>query len=274
MTATPSLSIVIPAYNEAARLAETLELLLRFLNRYPGSELIVVDDGSTDRTEQVADHCLRASELVSSRVIRHQRNRGKGHALRTGLLAARSPIALFTDADLSTPVTEFPRIVEPILSGHSDIAFGSRALDRSLTSIRQPWLRETAGRAFNLVMRAATGLPFRDTQCGLKAFRMNVSRPIFRAAGIDRFAFDVEWLYVAHRAGLRLQEIPVRWNHSAGSKVSMRRDSLRMLHDLVVIRRQANAGAYDEAIAEIRLLTQPTALDPALHGVDRRSAIA
>ena len=274
MSAIPSLSVVIPAYNEAVRLSHSLELVLSFVNHYAPSELIVVDDGSTDETATVATRVFQTSEHVQTRIIRYHQNRGKGHALRTGLLAARAPFALFTDADLSTPITEIPRIADPVLRGQADVTFGSRALDRSLTFIRQPWLRETGGRVFNLMTRAATGLPFWDTQCGFKAFRMDVFRPILRAATIDRFAFDVEWLYIAQRAGLRLHEIPVRWDHCEGSKVSMHRDSIRMLQEIRLIRRQADAGAYDVAIAEIRATPRPSAPDWTLQQLDRRAAIA
>lgn len=274
MSAIPSLSVVIPAYNEAARLSHSLELVLSFLNHYTSSELIVVDDGSTDETARVADRILRASSHVPARIIRYDQNRGKGHALKTGLLATRAPIALFTDADLSTPITEVPRIADPVLLGHADVAFGSRALDRSLTFVRQPWLRETGGRVFNLMTRAATGLPFWDTQCGFKAFRMDVLRPILRAATIDRFGFDVEWLYIAHRAGLRLQEIPVRWDHCDGSKVSMRRDGIRMFQEIRVIRRQADAGVYETAIAEIKAIPAPSAPEWTVQQLDHRAAIA
>jgi hypothetical protein len=189
-------------------------------------------------------------------------------------MATRAPIALFTDADLSTPISEVPRLTDPIMRGQYDIAFGSRALDRSLTHVRQPWLRETGGRVFNLLTRTATGLPFWDTQCGFKAFRMDVFRPILQAATIDRFAFDVEWLYVAHRAGLRLQEVPVRWDHREGSKVSMQRDSLRMIQEVRLIRHRAEAGVYDAAVAEIRAATRRSEQAWELQVLDARTAIA
>jgi glycosyltransferase involved in cell wall biosynthesis len=265
---------VIPAYNEAGRLTGSLRAVMLYLNAYRSSELIVVDDGSTDGTGDVAQSLLTAESRVSTRVIRVSENRGKGFALKTGLLAARAPVALFTDADLSTPMSELPRLVDPITRGECDIAFGSRALDRSLTHIRQPWLRETGGRVFNLVTRAATRLPFWDTQCGFKAFRMDVFRPVLRAATIDRFAFDVEWLYVAHVAGLRLREIAVRWDHCPGSKVSMRRDSLRMIEEVARIRRQANTGIYHTAVREIRATAGHSAQAWGRRALDRRVAIA
>lgn len=248
-----SLSVIIPAYNEAARLDKTLEKVIAYLNEYDGeTELIVVDDGSQDRTAEVARHAFAHAGRVEARVIRYEQNRGKGYAVRTGLLAARAPVALFSDADLSTPISETPKVVAPIQNGDYDLVFGSRALDRRLIGVRQPWRREQGGRIFNLIVRLATGLPFWDTQCGFKAFRMSVCRPIIEAATVDRFGFDVELLFVAHRAGLRLLERAVRWDHNEGSKVNVARDSLRMLDEVRAIRRNARAGIYDEAMARAR----------------------
>ena len=153
------------------------------------------------------------------------------------MLAAQKPIGLFFDADLSTPLEETPKVIEPIARGELDIAFGSRAIDSSLIGQHQPWRREYAGRVFNLLVRVATGLPFWDTQCGFKAFRLDVCRPILEAACIDGFAFDVELLYLAQRAGLRIREIPVRWNHAEGSKVRFFHDSLRMLREVIALKK-------------------------------------
>jgi len=234
----PAFSVVIPAFNEASRIGETLRLTLDYLrNVSPESELIVVNDGSTDATSPIVREVLETA--IETRLLENFPNRGKGAAVRSGLLAAQKPIALFFDADLSTPLEETPKVIEPIADGEIDIAFGSRALDRRLIGHRQPWRREQAGRVFNLLVRLATGLPFWDTQCGFKAFRIDVCRPIVEAARIDGFAFDVELLYLAHRAGLRIREIPVRWNHSAGSKVRFFQDSLRMLLEVIVLRSQA-----------------------------------
>lgn len=249
----PSLSIIVPAYNEAARLGLTLRTIFDYLAEQDAdSEVIVVDDGSTDETVEVATQHLLQSSRISARIIPVQPNRGKGHAVCTGLLAATAPIALFTDADLSTPITETPKLVEPIERGTADLTFGSRALDRSLIGVHQPWRREQGGRVFNLIVRMATGLPFWDTQCGFKAFRLSVCRPIIEAATINRFGFDVELLYVAYKAGLRLQEIPVRWDHNEGSKVSVMRDSLRMFDEVRTIRGQARRGVYDKAMNAAR----------------------
>jgi glycosyltransferase involved in cell wall biosynthesis len=232
----PPFSVVIPCFNEAARIGETLRLTLDYLTaNAPQCELIVVNDGSTDETGAIARERLKSAK-IETRLLENFPNRGKGAAVRSGLLAAREPIGLFFDADLSTPLGETPKLIEPIANGEIDIAFGSRALDRGLIGIHQPWRREQAGRAFNLLVRIATGLPFWDTQCGFKAFRLDVCRPILESACLDGFAFDVELLYLAQRAGLRIREIPVRWNHAEGSKVRFFQDSLRMLREVIVLR--------------------------------------
>jgi dolichyl-phosphate beta-glucosyltransferase len=249
-----SLSIVIPAYNEAARLGESLRTVFEYLNKsVPDSEVIVVDDGSSDDTPDVAEESFAQAGSVEARVIRNRENKGKGYVVRAGLLAAKAPIALFTDADLSTPITEAPKLVAPIKRGEYDLTFGSRALDRSLIGVHQPWRREQGGRIFNLIVRLITGLPFWDTQCGFKAFRMNVCRPLVEAAIIDRFGFDVELIYLARLAELSLKEVPVRWDHNEGSKVNVARDSGRMVNEVRLIRRQARRGVYDEAIAAARV---------------------
>jgi glycosyltransferase involved in cell wall biosynthesis len=232
----PRFSIIIPCFNEEGRVGETLRVTIDYLAaNAPESELIVVNDGSTDATGRIARQILSETK-IATRLLENFPNRGKGAAVRTGLLAAREPIGLFSDADLSTPIGETPKLIEPIANGKVDIAFGSRALDRSLIGVHQPWRREQAGRIFNLLVRVATRLPFWDTQCGFKAFRLDVCRPILESARIDGFAFDVELLFLAHRAGLRIGEIPVRWNHAEGSKVSFFKDSLRMLREVIALR--------------------------------------
>ena len=248
-----SLSIVIPAYNEAVRLGNSLRTIVAYLREnWPDAELIVVDDGSSDNTAALARQAFEDSGNLRTSVISYKSNLGKGRAVRLGLLAARGDVALFTDADLSTPITETPKVIEPILRGECDLTFGSRAIDRRLIGKHQPWRREQGGRVFNLAVRLATGVPFWDTQCGFKAFRMSVCRPLVEAATVDRFGFDVELIYLAYRAVLRLREIPVRWDHIDGSKVNLFGDSIKMLNEVALIRQQARRGIYDKAIKDVR----------------------
>lgn len=250
-----SLSVVIPAYNEAVRLGNTVRAVVDYLRKNsPDAEVIVVDDGSSDRTAELARECFLDAGNLRTSVISYKSNLGKGRAVRLGLQAARGDVALFTDADLSTPITEAPKLLEPILSGQNDVTFGSRALNRELIGVHQSWRREQGGRVFNLVVRLATGLPFWDTQCGFKAFRMSVCRPLVEAATVDRFGFDVELLYLAFRAGLKLKEVPVRWDHNEGSKVNVLSDSFKMLNEVGLIRQQAQRGVYDSAIKAVHEL--------------------
>lgn len=246
------LSIVIPAYNESVRLGNTLQAVVDYMRQnYPQGEVIVVDDGSSDETAALARQSFASSAPLRTSVISYKSNLGKGRAVRLGLLAARGEVALFSDADLSTPIIETPKLIDPILNNECDVTFGSRALNRKLIGVHQPWRREQGGRVFNLVVRLATGLPFWDTQCGFKAFNMSVCRPLVEAATVDRFGFDVELLYLAFRAGLRLREVPVRWDHNEGSKVSVFSDSFRMLSEVGLIRQQARRGTYDRAIRAV-----------------------
>lgn len=243
---TPDVSIVIPAFEEEARVGDSIRRILTFLRDHaPAAELIVVDDGSGDRTTATAQAAFEPFGDIPAKVIRYEENRGKGFAVKTGLLAARAPIALFSDADLSTPIEEMPKLVDPIRSGEYDVTFGSRALDRSLIGTHQPWRREQGGKVMNLVIRVMSGLEFADTQCGFKAFDMTRFRPLLDVMTVDRFGFDVEFLFVAKHHGLRLSEIPVRWNNVEGSKVSVVRDTRRMFSELAQIRRNASSGVYN-----------------------------
>ena len=243
---TPDISIVIPAFEEEARVGTSIERILSYLRDVsPQAELIVVDDGSKDRTAQVAERAFKSARDVATKVIRYEQNRGKGFAVKTGLLAASAATAVFSDADLSTPIDEMPKLIDPIRNGEYDLTFGSRALDRSLIGTHQPWRREQGGKVFNLVVRTLTGMPFWDTQCGFKAFNMTKFRSLLDLMQIDRFGFDVEFLYVAQLHGLRLKEVPVRWNNDERSKVSVVRDSARMFKEVTEIRRNAKRGVYN-----------------------------
>jgi dolichyl-phosphate beta-glucosyltransferase len=232
----PELSIVIPAYNEEARLPRALALIRDYLaSRGMGAEqgeIIVVDDGSTDATAQIVQEWSR--QLPSLRLVSNGQNRGKGYSVRHGMLEARGRIALFTDADLSAPIEESAQLFAAIEAGN-DVAIGSRAIDRSLIFVNQSRFREVAGMIFNGCVRLITGLAFQDTQCGFKAFVRERCRIIFEQQRIEGFGFDPEILFLARRHGLRAAEVPVRWAHDPATKVHVLRDSLRMFGDLLYI---------------------------------------
>jgi len=240
---TRSISIIIPAYNEEKRLPTALRQVVEYLKRgnWPFAEILVVDDGSTDGTAQVAEQ-MRAG-YPGLRVLRNPGNRGKGYAVRHGMLECRGEWALFTDADLSAPIAELETLWQAIERDGAHVAVGSRALDRRLIGVHQSWFRENAGRVFNLVMRLITGLPFHDTQCGFKLFGRSVAQEIFRRQRLDGFGFDVEVLYIARRLGCRVLEIPVRWNDVAGSTVSMAR-GLAAFGDVAQVRWNGLRGKY------------------------------
>ncbi len=240
-----SLSIIVPAYNEEARLGNTVRKILELVkNRKLDAELIIIDDGSSDATSDVAKKVCAEFPGSETSVIRYDENRGKGFAVKTGMISAQGKIVLFSDADLSTPIEEYEKLVGPIERGEFDVTFGSRALDRTLIGEHQPWRREQGGKIFNLFVRTLTGMPFWDTQCGFKAFNMEKFRPLLDKMTIDRFGFDVEFLYAANHAGLRLKEIPVRWNNDERTKVHIFRDSFRMFGEVREIRKNAKKGLY------------------------------
>ncbi len=243
----PTLSIIIPAFDEQDRLGASIGEILKFIrNENLNAELIVVDDGSQDKTAETAEKTCAEFTDIQTKIIRYEQNRGKGFAVKTGLLASQADIALFTDADLSTPISELAKLVEPINKGEYDVTFGSRALDRTLIGVHQPWRREQGGKVFNLIVRTLTGLPFWDTQCGFKAFNMKKFRPLLNVMQIERFGFDVEFLYVARLHGLRLKEIPVRWNHDERTKVNVFRDSRKMFNEVRLIRKNAKRKVYNK----------------------------
>ena len=241
----PELSIIIPAYNEEARLPRAFTRIRDYLTGRGMSaertEIIVVDDGSKDATAQIVQDWSR--QLPSLRLVSNGQNRGKGYSVRHGMLEALGRVALFTDADLSAPIEEADKLFAALKAGN-DVAFGSRALDRSLIATHQSKLRELAGIIFNGFVRLFTGLPFHDTQCGFKAFLREPSRIVFEQQRIERFGFDPEILFLARLHGLRAVEIPVRWAHDPATKVHVVRDSLLMFGDLVFIRWNWLLGRY------------------------------
>ncbi len=237
------LSIVVPAYNESLRIPNSLEQICQYAKAKPlSAELILVDDGSTDATLTVLHEFEVRHPFV--RVLQHTPNRGKGYTVREGVLAAQGEFVLFTDADLSAPIEEADRLLAAIESFGGDAAIGSRALDRGLIGVRQPWFREMAGRGFNLIVRLLTGLKLRDTQCGLKLFRRETTRRAFELLRTEGFGFDPELLFLIGRIGGSVVEVPVRWNDNPATKVHFLRDSTRMFFDLVRIRWRAITGGY------------------------------
>ena len=240
------LTVVVPAYNEEHRIGPTLEQLLGYLkSRDFPFELLVVDDCSSDRTHDIAVEFTRRIEPgFQVRVFRNEQNRGKGYSVRRGMLEARGYYALMTDADLSSPIEELPKLEEEVRAGSCDIAVGSRDVPGSEVEIHQSRFRETSGKIFNHVVRMVTPLSFRDTQCGFKLFNMTRCRPLFEHQTIDTFAFDVEILYIAHKWGLHSSEVPVRWRHSPGSRVRFVPDAFQMFMDVCRIRWNDVRGKY------------------------------
>lgn len=253
MQARPHLSVVIPAYNEETRIVGSLDRLRSWLSGQPGSsEVLVVDDGSRDETARLVERFAaeNAGSPVEMRLLSNRLNRGKGYSLKHGVLMAAGEYLLLSDADFSTPIEELPRLLELVSSEKYGIAIGSRGLEESKIEIHQPLWRESIGRCFNMLVRAITSLPYRDTQCGFKVMRREVVLPLFRAARVERFAYDVEILYLARRAGIRVAEVPVIWRDSPGSRVNAVLDSFDMLKDIIGIVLRARRGRYGEIADE------------------------
>jgi glycosyltransferase involved in cell wall biosynthesis len=239
-----SISIVIPAYNEEKRLPATLDSVLSYLDRkqFADAEVLVVDDGSTDQTAPVVE--ARAAADPRLRLLCNPGNKGKGYSVRHGMLAAKNEWVLFSDADLSAPIEELDKLSDAVARENAAVAIGSRALDRSLIQTHQSVFRENAGRIFNLLMRISTGLPFWDTQCGFKLFRRDAAQAVFSRLQLERFGFDAEALFIARMHKFKTIEIPVRWSHADGTKVSMVGDSVDMFIDLLRVRRFQIDGKY------------------------------
>lgn len=239
-----SLSIVIPAYNEEKRLPASLDVILAYISeRYSFTEVVVVDDGSSDGT---AD-CVRqyASTHPTVRLLQNPGNRGKGYAVRNGMLDAKGDWILFTDADLSSPITELEKLYRAAEESGAQVAIGSRALDRSLIGVHQPASREYAGRIFNAFIRSITELPYLDTQCGFKLYQAEAARRIFPRQQLDGFGFDVEDLFIARMLGIKAVEVAVRWNNVEGTKVSLF-NGLNSFLDPLRIRSFQMQGKYHE----------------------------
>jgi dolichyl-phosphate beta-glucosyltransferase len=235
------LSIIIPAYIEELRLPKSLERIRAYLDsKGLSSEVIVVDDGSLDGTVQFVESQMAAWPEL--RVVKNPGNRGKGYSVRHGMLEARGKIVLFTDADLSAPIEEADKLLAALAT--HDVAIGSRAMDRRLIEVHQPWTREIAGIMFNTIVRVVLGLKIEDTQCGFKAFRQEKSQIIFQQQRIERFGFDPELLFLAKRNGLTIAEIPVRWANAEGTTVSMWDGIRAMFFEVAKVRWNAMTGKY------------------------------
>jgi dolichyl-phosphate beta-glucosyltransferase len=238
----PKYSIVIPAYNEAARLGSTLDRVVNYvIEQHWDAEVLIVNDGSRDATANLVRDSSQRHPFL--RLIENPGNRGKGYSVRNGMLHAKGDMLLFSDADLSSPIEEAPKLFAA-LEGGADIAIGSRWIRPETQTRRQSLLRQFYGRAFNVALRLLLGLRQKDTQCGFKAFTHAAAQKIFPQQHIERWGFDPELLYLARRYGLKVAEIPVAWADVGGTRLSPLRDGLRMIGEVLRIRYNALSGRY------------------------------
>ncbi|MFQ5723763.1 MAG: dolichyl-phosphate beta-glucosyltransferase [Terriglobia bacterium] len=240
----PSLSLILPAYNEEARLARTLDTLLASARVGKGaSEILVVDDGSTDGTATIAR--AYAERHPSIRLLRHENNRGKGYSVRRGFREARGEVVLFTDVDMSIPFSEADKLLRALRHG-ADVAIGSRGVDRAQIRVQRPLFRALLSHLFRLLSFLILGLPFKDTQCGFKAFRRERAQSLFDQQRVERFAFDAELLFLATKEHLRVAEIGINCDEARKSKVRLFLDGARMLIDLLRVRWWWLSGGYEK----------------------------
>ena len=234
-------SFVIPAFNEATRILDTLQRIAEYGKHVSHeTEILVVDDGSTDETASIVER-LNYSGL---RLIRNGTNRGKGYSVKSGVLAATGDYVLFSDADLSTPIEEMTNLLAVAVKENADVVVGSRGLDSRYIEKHQSSVREGGGRLFNVMVRLLLGLNIRDTQCGFKLFKREKVQSAFQKQTTDGFGFDPELLFVMSRQGLKILEVPVRWSHVEGSKIRFFRDGFLMFTDLLRIRWNNLTGKY------------------------------
>ena len=244
MHITRSITIVIPAYNESARLGKTLDRVLAFLRTQPwDAEVIVVDDGSRDGTAEIVRSYAQKEGAVT--LLQNPGNRGKGYSVRHGVLHATGDVVLFTDADLSSPIEEAPKLLAALDSG-ADIAIGSRWVRSELQTRRQSLMRQVLGRLFNGLLRAVLNLDLKDTQCGFKAFKREAAMAVFPRQRIEGWGFDPELLFLAHTLNLRVAEVPVVWAHDDRTRIHPLADGSRMVADILRIRWYSVIGTYDE----------------------------
>ena len=239
----PHYSIVIPAYNESARLGATLERVLAYVRSQQwNAEVIVVNDGSRDNTPDIARAFAQKDPAL--RLVENPGNRGKGYSVRNGVLNSRGRVILFSDADLSSPIEEAPKLFKALEDG-ADIAIGSRWLRSELQTQRQSLHRQIFGRIFNLLLRLTLGLQFKDTQCGFKAFKQPAAKAIFPLQKIERWGFDPEILFLARKFGFKVEEVPVAWGHSAGTRINPLVDGARMFQEMLRVRWYDLSGKYN-----------------------------
>lgn len=247
---TPHISIVIPAYNEGARIEQALLRVLSCIeDRHWDAEVLVVDDGSTDSTASIVQDWMKRYPQLQ--LFENPGNRGKGYSVRNGVLQAAGDIVMFTDADLSAPIEEAELLFAAIRNG-ADVAIGSRWLDKQRQTRHQPMYRRFFGRCYNGLTRFVMGLPYKDTQCGFKAFTRSAAKCIFPLQTIERWGFDPELLFIARKLGFRVDEVPVTWGHDERSRISYLRDGSQMLKEMVEIRSNSLRGRYDRAIAAMK----------------------
>jgi dolichyl-phosphate beta-glucosyltransferase len=261
LTEISSLSIVIPAYNESERLEPSLDRVLAFVGRQRRDiEVIVVNDGSSDRTADIVrTYAQRSGGIV--RLLENPGNRGKGYSVRNGTLHAGGVIILFTDADLSSPIEEATKLIDAIEQG-ADVAIGSRWARSELQTQRQSLARQVLGRVFNLMLRILLRLDFKDTQCGFKAFRRAAARSLFPLQRIEGWGFDPEILFLAQKLGFKVAEVPVLWGHDDRTRINPLVDGARMVSEMLLIRWNSLTGKYTG--------TRAVAAHPSVDAVSRR----
>lgn len=237
------LSIIIPAYNEEKRLLPTLHKVYAYLSRQDFySEIVIVDDGSTDNTIQVVRNFKSSDNHIT--ILENTQNKGKGYSVRKGMLYAKGKYVFFTDADLSTPIEEIGRCLPYLIHDDYDVVIGSRSMPDSDIVIHQPWYREKMGKTFNFMVNMVLLKGIVDTQCGFKGFKKEVAKEVFKRCKIDGFSFDVEALYLSRKFNFKIKEIPIRWENSALSKVSPVKHSIQMFKDLLGIKMKDIRGYY------------------------------
>ena len=248
MAAIPELSVVIPAYNEAERIGPTLDSISAHLGTVnPRYEIIVVSDGSTDATDEIIREYSGRDERI--RLVAYQPNRGKGHAVRRGMLEAHASHVLLTDADLATQIQDLHKLQEVAAQGY-DVIVGSRALKDSIIIGWRPWYRVLSGKVFNMIIRLLAVPAIRDTQCGFKYFKDGSAAKIFAVARLDGFGYDVEVLYLAKKYGYRIAETGVHWNNSPATKVSVLKHTVPMIIEVIQVRLNDWRGRYEQPRAD------------------------